>query len=277
MLPKGREPDTAPPPVERWHDREAARYDARYRDIPYWRLYNELTWRTIESCLPSRPGAAVLDAGGGTGLWTVKLAERGYKVTLVDISAGMLEVAKQKVADKGLSSLVDIRKMDVCQMDELPDDRYALVIAEGDVLSYCADPDKAVAGFQRVARSGAYVLASVDNKLTTVARFVREGDLESLDTFLETGIVYEQGGVEAENESDFPIRPFAPWELRDIFERHGLVTVRVLGKPVYAGSAANVLESPRGYERLVELETESNARPELLGLAPHIEIVARKP
>ena len=111
MPPKRREPDTSPP-VERWHDCEAARYDARYRDIPYWRLYNELTWRTIESCLPSREGAAVLDAGGGTGLWTVRLAERGYKVTLVDISAGMLEVAKRKVADKGLSSLVDIRKME---------------------------------------------------------------------------------------------------------------------------------------------------------------------
>lgn len=39
----------------------------------------------------------VLDSGGGTGYWAIKLAEIGFDITLTDISKNELEVAKQKI------------------------------------------------------------------------------------------------------------------------------------------------------------------------------------
>lgn len=44
-------------------------------------------------------GAAILDLGCGTGLHAIELAKRGYKVTGIDLSPDMIDVAKRKGCD----------------------------------------------------------------------------------------------------------------------------------------------------------------------------------
>lgn len=47
------------------------------------------------SLYPLKPGAAILDIGCGTGRHSIELAKRGYKMTGLDLSEKMLEVAKK--------------------------------------------------------------------------------------------------------------------------------------------------------------------------------------
>jgi demethylmenaquinone methyltransferase/2-methoxy-6-polyprenyl-1,4-benzoquinol methylase len=52
-----------------------------------------------------RPGEAILDMAGGTGDIAFRMARRGADVTVADINAEMLEVGKQRAADKALDGL----------------------------------------------------------------------------------------------------------------------------------------------------------------------------
>ena len=56
----------------------------------------------ILSIFPLVPGMAILDMGCGTGRHAVELAERGFRVTGVDISEGMLAEARKKAEAAGV-------------------------------------------------------------------------------------------------------------------------------------------------------------------------------
>lgn len=52
------------------------------------------------------PGALALDAGCGTGLWTLALARRGFAVTAVDIAPQMVGATERAAAEAGLAERV---------------------------------------------------------------------------------------------------------------------------------------------------------------------------
>ncbi len=61
------------------------------------------TFRALETWLPPPP-ARLLDCGGGPGRYAVELARRGYRVTLFDLSAGNLALARVKAAEAGVAA-----------------------------------------------------------------------------------------------------------------------------------------------------------------------------
>jgi len=264
-------------PVEAFHDRDAPTYDRRYDENPFFvRVYEPVTWDNIRRFLPP-PGGRILDAGGGTGRWAIPLARMGYPVTLIDISAGMLEVARRKVEAEGLSDRVDIRRMDICNLRDLPDGYFDLAMAQGDPLSYCGNPDQAMAELARVTRSGGYVIASVDSRIQAVGAMAQQ-DWDLAERILSTGVMQWK---DEDPAHAFPIHAFTVGELRALFERHGLQVVRVLGKPVFFSrlppeTQKRILEDEAALARLLDLEMRYADDPGWAGSAGHIEMVGSK-
>lgn len=66
-------------------DRRAERESSREAENPRKRVHTDLLWRMVERALP-REGGTILDAGAGTGRFSLPLARRGFRVTHLDIA-----------------------------------------------------------------------------------------------------------------------------------------------------------------------------------------------
>lgn len=120
---------------------------------PLFRAYDAVVTEPLLDSLPRRaPGREALDVGCGTGVLTLRLAERGFRVEGIDHSEAMLELARQKVRERGCSGAVNLRTGDV---RELPyeDASFDLVTCTG-VLHHLADIRRCVVEADRVLRPG---------------------------------------------------------------------------------------------------------------------------
>ena len=254
------------------HDWWAETYDSDY--FENYALYHKITLDNIRRFVPVEKGATILDAGGGTGIWSIELAKMGYNLVLTDISKRMLDKAKKKIEELGLNTQIEIMVSDICNMPEFSDSHFAMVLCQGDPLSYCGNHKKALAECVRVLKAGGALIASVDNRASALAWLKDSTDREAVQRFLETGEVEMPAEKE---EFIYTIHAFTPEELRDLFESNGLQVERIIGKPVIAPRLSFYKsEDPEIQEWLYNLELKYNGDPAFYPRAGHLEIVGRK-
>ena len=104
------------------HDWWSETYDADYFDR--FELYHRITLANIKPFLPVEKDALILDAGGGTGIWSVELAKMGYRVVLTDISKEMLARVEVKVSELKLGDRIETKVSNICHMPEFDDETY---------------------------------------------------------------------------------------------------------------------------------------------------------
>ncbi|PRX96137.1 class I SAM-dependent methyltransferase [Allonocardiopsis opalescens] len=102
-------------------------------------------------------GRRILDAGCGSGPLFAALRDRGAAVTGVDVSAGMLELARRR-----LGAGADLRLADLAHPLPLPDGSFDDVVASL-VLHYLRDWGPTLTELRRVLRPGGRLIASVDH------------------------------------------------------------------------------------------------------------------
>ncbi|MDH6565441.1 SAM-dependent methyltransferase [Streptomyces sp. SAI-117] len=102
-------------------------------------------------------GRRILDAGCGTGPLFGALRERGAIVSGFDASAGMLELARQRLGDTA-----ELQVAELGGPLPYPDDTFDDVVASL-VLHYLEDWGPALAELRRVLRPGGRVIVSVDH------------------------------------------------------------------------------------------------------------------
>lgn len=106
------QPPAEQPPAVYW-ERRAQRFAAQGQGLAAVcsygmpRFYNQLIQLTqrlaLDPWMHVGPATRVLDLGCGVGRWSRRLAARGARVTGVDLSPTMIEVARRQTASAGLS------------------------------------------------------------------------------------------------------------------------------------------------------------------------------
>ncbi len=119
-------------------------YDLLMAGVPYrfWMDYLQKVWKK-QGQFPK----TVLDLACGTGTVSRHLVSRGYVSTGVDLSAGMLEVARVRAAEAGIS--IPFIQQDAAELD-LGDARFDAAICFFDSLNYILEAERVQSAFARV-------------------------------------------------------------------------------------------------------------------------------
>lgn len=141
----------------------APRYDFlnHFLSLGIDKLWRKRAIKTLKALKPQH----ILDVATGTGDFAIKAHEMlGCKVTGTDLSAGMLEVGKKKVADKGYESEIDLAEAD---SEQLPfgDNTFDAVTVAFGVRNY-ENLDKGLAEMARVIKPGARMVVLEFSKPT---------------------------------------------------------------------------------------------------------------
>ena len=252
------------------YDRVAGEYDGPAAPGAFGALYDHLTARTLARVLPP-PGARVLDVGGGTGRYAFRLADAGYDVTVVDVSAGMLDVARRSGAARRAAPALVRGTLESLALREAS---FDFVLCEGDPLSYClARAEEGARELMRVLAPGGGFYVSCDSRWFGALALLSMGDARAGLDCLARGASRDPYGV--------PVRAFTPQELRGLLEAAGAVDLSVEGKVSLAHllppEALDALwADPGSASTLRAVEERLSADPSVTGLASHLVATGRK-
>jgi demethylmenaquinone methyltransferase/2-methoxy-6-polyprenyl-1,4-benzoquinol methylase len=102
-----------------------SRYDKGIRILTFGKL-DETYDRIVRNI---KDGDRVLDIGCGTGLLTIRAAQRGGIVKGIDINPDMLDIARKRVEEAKLDKNITLCEMGVAELDEEKDGRYDVVMS----------------------------------------------------------------------------------------------------------------------------------------------------
>jgi SAM-dependent methyltransferase len=248
------------------------------------RLEFLVTKHVLRRHLPPATGSVrVLDAGGGPGRYTIALAEQGYRVTLLDLSPQLLEIARARIQD--LPSVerdhVDaIVEGSITDLSRFPDAAFDATLCLGGPLSHLvarADRRRALAELRRVTRPGGQVFVSVMGRIGQYRSAVQWPDWFDgvFPDISETGIALVTPGRA-------PCRFFLPEELERELAEAGFAVDRLygcqgIGAHLDEGNLLALMDDPVRWPQWERALLETCDHPAVIGVSNHILAVATTP
>jgi S-adenosylmethionine-dependent methyltransferase len=253
-------------------DNNAERY-AEYLETPEGRLRADLTFAQLCDFLSVKPAIKplrALDLGCGTGSAAVRLARLGIEVTLLDSSPAMLDLARRKIVDAGVSNKITIHQGDAGHLTEMFESESFDIVLCHNVLEYVDDPDAVLRNAEHVM-SGATAILSV---------LVRNQAGEALKAALQAGdLVAAEQNLNAEwgHESLYggKIRLFTPAALELTLKNASLRIIARRGVRVVSDYLPAKISRSAEYERIFSLERKLSQRQEFFGVGRYIQCLAR--
>jgi S-adenosylmethionine-dependent methyltransferase len=211
------------------------------------------------------PGQTVLDIGGGTGGFAVRVAALGHHVTVIDPSPDALAALDRRARERGVEDLVTGVQGDLAGAVDLVGAGLADLVLCHEVLGLVDDPADALAVLGRLLRPGGTLSLLVSQRHAAVLGRAMAGH------FAQARELLDEDSAPVEHEKRFTadqVRALLDSGDFALLEMHA---VRVLSDLV--PSALLDLE-PGAAEGLLELERAVADRPEYLTLAAQLHAVA---
>ena len=255
--------------------------EAERLDLPLQRIELEATLRLVEKYFPSH--GRVCDIGAGPGRYSVELARRGYRVSLVDLSGVLLDLARKAFAAQSFKA-DDFHHGDARNLSFLPSRWFDAALVLGPMYHIVdkAERRKALDEVRRILKPGAVAIVAYLNSwgllrtgLTDFPNWYR--DIDSARSLLSAQ-PYSAAQLTNFTDSFWSTPPAALEELTT----SGFEVVSYAGVEGFCGGMTPIVQKladtdPQAYENVVKLAVETSELPQYRDATDHLHVVVRKP
>lgn len=237
-----------------------------------------ITMLALNEYLP-KPPARILDVGGGPGRYAIALTQRGYSVTVLDLSQGNLEFARARANEAGVQ-LAGYIHGNALNLSRFADESYDAVLLLGPLyhLLEAEEREQAIQEALRTLKRGGCFVVAFLMRSSFIRFLAKEFPALIVDKreqqIIETGILRtesDEGFIDAYFAHHHEIKPFMEqWDLQmlDLISCESLITM--------IDDKLNELTG-EAWESWVVLNYSWAKDPAVHGMAEHLLYVGRKP
>jgi len=282
-----------------WGQNTAKEELIREEKFPFVDIQTAMTHCILESYFSGNQVDSILDAGAGTGRYSIPLAAKGYGVTHLDISIDMIEEASRQAQKAGLVKL-NFVEGSVVDLAEFKDQNFDLTLSFDAPISYSYPyHEKAIQELCRVTSKT--LMLMVTNRSGTVpfmVDFDLSGDYlppkfdQKIDSFFASKNFLKNGIEKWPNEvqefldlsgnsipSDYGFRPK---EISQLLEQEGFEILSMggpcaLARSIKSKSLEKIRTERHLFDPFIQLSLEFDFNPNNLGLgAVNLFVVAQR-
>ncbi len=244
----------------------------------------EVTCQVLATHLP--PHARVLDIGGGPGRYAIWLAQRGHHVSLADLCPELLSIARTKIGQAGVETMVEeVIEADARDLSHWPDNSFDAVLSLGPFyhLPDPSDRDRAAAELHRVLRADGTAFVALMPRYAFLRRTLDIPDErrhlaqpDFIERILKEGVFIND--VPGRFTDGFGV---LPEEVSPFFEQHGFTTLALLSAEGIAVNNQRALSElatsdPALYQAALDVVMRTADDPSILGMANHLLYAGRR-
>ncbi|SFA96430.1 Methyltransferase domain-containing protein [Cohnella sp. OV330] len=244
-----------------------------------------INMQVIGSHIPA--GGRILDNGAGSGKYAMALAQAGYRVTLTDLSARLVEDAERRIETCEWRDRVEgCHVADAQDLSLFADASFDATLMMGPMyhLQREAEREKAALQLRRVTKPGGVVFVAFMSREKQAATYLLDPDrwppcdtYAGIRAFLDTGVFNHRDEGRFTGAYAFPLAGIVPF-----MERMGFETLKLIASESIGGMTAEKLEAWRAcgdaeYRDIVDLLVELAENPSILGASPHLLYVGKVP
>ncbi len=224
-----------------------------------------VVWDGLRPALDRAPDQDVLDIGGGTGGFAVRVAELGHRVRVVDPSPDALASLDRRASESGVE--VTGQQGDLSTLLDVAEPGSADVVLCHGVLEVVDDPAAALATIGAVLRPGGMLSLLVAQRHAAVVARAMAGHFEQARALLDATGPTGRSGCR-----------FTRGELETLLPAAGFTLASVHAVRVFSDLVpGNLLDlEPGATAALLELEQAVSERPEYAPLAAQLHLIATR-
>lgn len=254
----------------------------RLNKDPYHRLEFDTTMHFLKKYFPKK--GLILDAGGGSGRYTIELAKRGYDVVLLDLTPELLQIAKRKIKKEKVQNKVKhVIQGSIDDLSMFENNTFDAIICLGGALSHLVNKkqrNKVIDELVKVAKEDAPIFISVIGKLAVLVseliHFPEEIEVEKVfQKIRDTGDYHGGYGFTA-------CHFYLPEELKELFGRRRRIKILEMvgleGLSSGHRKETNRLfkKYPKAWKIWWKTHLKTCTHPSIVGISEHFLIICKK-